>query len=290
MTPFAEGIVNELRPLPTHRLTAIVEMARLEAAARQHVIERYAGWPLLPQPEFAHLRDVGPWLFAASSESCLQGQYDFHCDLTECTSDAICGWLISALPPPDLAEHLSQATVAQGPDGAAYLLRFHTELAFPVLHARRDLPGIADWLAPIRSWWVVSPHPERKAWRHFAGYDKPSLRGVSTIELDASCWKALAGDPLSYRLAGQLLEPLTRSGMHENCHGTRLGLVRELLAQAHHLGLSRQSDKIDYVTLMALQGKSLQGSPIWNEALQEARDQGRPLAQALQLRMRKKGA
>lgn len=52
--------------------------------------------------------------------------------------------------------------------------------------------------------------------------------------------------------------------------------------------MSQQSDRIDYVTLMALQGKALEGSSAWNDALQEAKALREPLAQALQVRMRRK--
>ncbi|WP_175138459.1 hypothetical protein [Achromobacter animicus] len=61
-----------------------------------------------------------------------------------------------------------------------------------------------------------------------------------------------------------------------------------MLAQADRIGLSRQSDRIDYVTMMALQGNALEGSPAWNDALHEAKALREPLAQALQVRMRRK--
>ena len=286
MTPFSESVVNELRRLPDHQLTTIIEMSRLTAEAKNRLIDRYAGFPLLRRREFENLRECGPWLFAPSAQHCLQTQYDFLCDAAEIAGDAICAWITSAMPAPDLAEHLGQATTVRGPDGATYLLRFHTELAFPVLQARRDLPGISEWLAPIQSWWTVSPQRERRAWRHFSGHGMTPSRCSPAIELDQPCWEALAGDPLAYRLAAQLREPLERQGMRENCHGARLGLVRDLLVQADLAGLSRQSDRIDYVTLMALQGKALAGTSVWNDALQDAKDLREPLAQALQLRMR----
>lgn len=289
MTPFSESVVNELRGLPDHRLTAIVEMSRLEAAAKTQLMDRCSGSPLLRRRELENLRDIGPWLFATHAQhNTLQAQYDFLCEAAEIAGDSICAWLTSAMPAPDLAEHLGQATTARGPDGATYLLRFHTELAFPVLHARRDLPGIADWLAPVRSWWIVYPHKERKAWKHFSGHNLADPLRAWAIQLDESCWEALAGDPLTYRLAEQLREPLERQGVHENCHGSRLGRVRDLLAQADRVGLSRQGDRIDYVTLMALQGKALEGTTVWSKALQEAKDLRAPLAQALQMHMRKK--
>lgn len=288
MNPFSESVVNELRQLPDHGLTAIIEMARMKADVRRHLMERFSGWPLLQQRALENLREIGPWLFTPSAQNNLQGQYDFLCDVAGIAGDAVCVWLTSAMSPPQLAEHLGHATTAKGPDGATYLLRFHTELAFPVLHARQDLPGISDWLAPVRSWWLVFPHRERKAWKHFTGHGSTKPYRTPVIQLDESCWEALAGDPLTYRLADQLRAPLEKKGDRENCHGTRLGLVHDLLAEADRIGLSRQSDRIDYVTLMALQGKALEGSPAWNDALHEAKALREPLAQALQVRMRRK--
>ncbi|SEK09759.1 DUF4123 domain-containing protein [Achromobacter sp. NFACC18-2] len=286
ITAFAQELIDALRKSSSHRLTAIVEMARMPAPARQPFLDRHApnAWPLLNQQRFSNLRDVGPWLVAAAPGSDLQGQYDFHRALTDATSDALCGWLISALPPSALAGHLAQATTAQAPDGHSYMLRFHTELAFPILHARRDLPGIGQLLAPIQSWWVIEPHPERKAWRHYAGYDQPQLAGVPLIQLDQACWDALAGDPLSYSLAEQLREPLAASGFAENCHGTRLGLVGKLLREARAEGLRRPGDLADYVTLLALHGPTLRGMDAWQAALTEACNDGLPLAQALKSR------
>lgn len=288
MTPFAQGLMKQLREAPSHRLMAIVELARLQAPERQQLVDRYSesARPLLSQDCFSNLRDVGPWLFSPGQQADLQSQYDFHCALTEIAGDALCGWLISALELTRLAAHLGQATTARGPDGATYMLRFHTEQVFPVLHARHDLPGIAHLLAPIRSWWVIEPHPEHKAWRHYAGYDQPQYCGVPLIQLDQACWDALAGDPLSYRLAEQLREPLAAAGMSENCHGTRLGRVRKLLAEAQENGLNRPGDQGDYVTLLTLHGQELQATPAWQEALAEARDDGRPLALALKARIR----
>lgn len=286
MTPFAKGLVEQLRQAPNHRLSAIVELAQLPANERQRLVDRYSetAHPILYQECFSNLRDIGPWLFSPGQQADLQSQYDFHCALTEMAGDALCGWLVSALEPSRLADHLGQATSARGPDGGTYMLRFHTEQAFPVLHARYDLPGIAHLLAPIRSWWVLEPHPEHRAWRHYAGYDQPNYCGVPLIQLDQACWDALAGDPLSYYLADQLQEPLA-AGLSENCYGTRLGKVRELLAEARDNGLQQPGDQSDYVTLLTLHGRELRATPAWQEALAEARDHGRPFAQALKARI-----
>ncbi|MEN4922572.1 DUF4123 domain-containing protein [Achromobacter spanius] len=286
ITPFAQELIEPLRKSPSHRLTAIVEMARLPPSERAPLPQRHAhtAWPLLNQQRFSNLREMGPWLFSAGPDADLQSQYDFHRALTEQAGDALCGWLISALPPSELAGHLGQATTALGPDGHTYMLRFHTELAFPVLHARRDLPGIGHLLAPIQSWWITEPHPERRAWRHYAGFDQARQSGVPLIQLDQACWEALAGDPLSYFLAEQLRAPLAAAGMKENCHGTRLGLVGKLLREARAGGLKRRGDLADYVTLLALHGQELRGAPAWQEALEEARNDGQSLAHALKTR------
>ncbi|NWL76211.1 DUF4123 domain-containing protein [Pseudomonas taiwanensis] len=286
MTPFAKGLVEQLRQAPNHRLSAIVEMARVPEVERQRLTDRYSeSAPILYQECFSNLRDVGPWLFSPGQHADLQGQHDFHCALTEMAGDALCGWLVSTLAFSKLAHHLGQGTTARGPDGGTYMLRFHTEQAFPVLHARHDLPGIAHLLAPIHSWWVMEPHPEHRAWRHYSGYDQPQCWGVPLIQLDQACWDALAGDPLSYHLADQLQEPLA-AALSENCYGTRLGQVRKLLAEAQENGLNRPGDRGDYVTLLTLHGQELQATPAWQEALAEARDDGRPLALALKARIR----
>ncbi|PJI54631.1 hypothetical protein CTI14_13130 [Methylobacterium radiotolerans] len=83
-----------------------------------------------------NLREIGPWLFAPSAQNALQGQYDFLCNATDIAGDAICGWLSSAMSPPQLAEHLGHGHDSEGPGWRYLLLRFHTEQAFPVLHAR----------------------------------------------------------------------------------------------------------------------------------------------------------
>ncbi|MDG3714455.1 DUF4123 domain-containing protein [Pseudomonas aeruginosa] len=287
MSHLAKALVEQLRQAPNHRLTAIVEMARLKAPERQRLVDRYVGTaqPLLQLDHFSNLRHIGPWLFFPGQQADLESQYDFHCELTDIAGDALCSWIVSALEPSKLAGHLAQATTARGPDGGTYLLRFHTEQAFPVLHARHDLPGVATLLAPIRSWWVMEPHPNHKAWRHYAGYDQPQVDAVPLIQLDQECWDALAGDPLSYHLADQLEEPLA-SGLSENCHGTRLGKVRQLLAEARASGLDQSGDQSDYVTLLIRHGEELRGTAAWQEALAEVRGGGRSLAVALKARIR----
>ncbi|EHK62837.1 DUF4123 domain-containing protein [Achromobacter arsenitoxydans] len=286
MTPFAQGLIAQLRESSSYRLMAIVEMARLPEEERQKLRDQFpdSTHPLLSQDCFANIRDIGPWLFSSGPNADLQSQYDFHCRLTELAGDALCGWLVSAMAFATLAGHLSQAAIAQAPDGSAYMLRFHTEKALSILHARRDLPGIAQLLGPIRAWWVVEPHPAQKAWRQFLGDGRPQDYGAPQIRLDQACWDALTGDPLSYQLAEQLREPLAARVGPEDCHGTRLGRVSTLLAEARGHGLNDPADLSDYVTLIAQHGDRLRGASAWLAALDDARDGSKPLAVALKAR------
>jgi len=131
-------------------------MARLSSAARDGIIKSYAErcWPLLQQQQFSNVRHLGPYLFGPYPGSALLAQREFQCAIEGRAGNALYGWIISALPPAQLAEHLSHANVATGADGHAYLLRYHTSAALLALDARRDLPGVVDLLSPIRSWWV----------------------------------------------------------------------------------------------------------------------------------------
>lgn len=282
-TLLADGLVKQLRESASYRLSAIVEMARLSEADRQSLQTRHArsAWPLLGQPQYANIREVGPWLFSAGADADLQAQYDFHHALTKSGAEGLCGWLISAMPSADLAVHLGHAATARGPDGHLYLLRFHTEFAFPVLYARQDLPGVRQWLAPIRAWWLVQPHPERSAWRHYAGPDLPAGADVPDMVLDQACWDALAGDPFTCGIADRLRDAMIAAGQKPPCHGVQLAKVAGLLAEARARGLTRLQDLSDYVVLVGLSGRLLRGAPDWEQAVAQAGTAGKPLAAAL---------
>lgn len=285
-TTFARGLVEQLRPLPDHRLTAIVEMARLSPPERQQVFDTFgnAGYPILHQQDFANLRDIGPWLFCSGEHTSLQRQFDFHHDLSKAAGDAPTSWLISALEPSRLAFHLGEAAIARGPDGRTHLLRFYSEKAFPVLHSRQDLPGIVHLLAPIHSWWLREPESDlddgEKGWRRYAGKDRADYCGVPPIHLDQLCWDDLTGDALSYRLV-DLIDKLQVTPATGGYHGKRLAQVRKLLAEARRMGFRQQADQSDYALLMALHDRALRGGLPLQAALKDALEGKQPLAQAL---------
>lgn len=98
--------------------------------------------------------------------------------------------------------------------------------------------------------------------------------------MDESTWAALAGDPLAYALADQLKSAFAAQQPDVDCYGTRLGVVQRHLAQARQQGLTRAGDLGDYVTLMVQQGHNRTDDPRWQAAIDEAKDGGKPLAQA----------
>jgi hypothetical protein len=293
--PLVEAAVAALRESPSYRLSAIIEMARLSPATRDKLMEHYADqfWPLLQQEQFANLRDIGPWLFGARPGSGVSAQYEFLWGIRESAGTAVCGWIISAMAPVQLVQHLSHANVVTGPDGHPYLLRYHTSLALQVLSVRQELPGIVDLLAPIKYWWIPLAHPKNQRaylqsqrWYQIAGYDRPEATQRPTLTLDEACWEALAGDPLSHRIAELLKHEKPTPDFPESCHGTRLGLIQYYLDAAREQGLSREDDLITYVLMMAHNGEQMNLTPAWQQALAAARDQRTSLSDAVQTYLR----
>ncbi|MDH0650325.1 DUF4123 domain-containing protein [Pseudomonas sp. GD03867] len=279
--PFIDALVGELRASARYRLSAIVEMAHLSSAARDKFAQYYAQrcWPLLQQPAFASLQAAGPWLVGARPGSDVRAQYDFMGALEYNAPNAVCGWIISPLPPEQLARHLSQANIVTGADGHSYLLRYHTTASLQLLDSRRDLPGVSQWLSPIHRWWVPMANPDKKLWLQISGDGQPTSPQVPPITLDEAFWTALAGDPLSHRLA-QMLDGHPPLAGH--CHGTRLGLVQHYLEQARSQGLSREEDLVTFVLLMSSNAEQLRQTPAWHDALAATRAQQTTLSDNLQ--------
>lgn len=281
-TNFTDLLMADLRASPTCTVVGIVEMSRLEAAQREELMAAHDGsaWPLLSQPVFENLRQIGPWLFGPGNHMSLEGQHAFHRALAKQAGDAVCGWITSELPAVELVFHLSGANIASAPDGACYLLRYHTDAAVPVLHARRQQPRLRELFAPVTKWWYPLPHVSRKAWASVEGDRARHAVAIAPITLDESTWNALAGDPLAYALADQLKATLAARQPETDCYGTRLGIVRRHLAQARQQGLTRPGDLGDYVTLMVQQDHTLTTDPRWQGAVDEAKSGGRSLAQS----------
>lgn len=286
---FTQSIVTDLRRSSAYRLSAIIEMANLTPAGRDMILQHFSThrWPLLQQPRFANLQAAGPWLFAARPDGDVSAQHDFQWAINQCAENAVCGWIISALAPEQLAKHLSQAAVASGPDGHSYLLRFYTPTVLKVLNSRRDLPGVRQWFAPIDRWWFPEPtrNPKERLWRPVQGADHPEPLPVPPLHLDHSSWAALAGDPLSYRLAALLSKEKTTPIFDRACPGTRIGLIDLYLCQAREQGLMQDEDLITYVLMLARNGDSLAETSAWQQALSATREQQTALVDNLQVHL-----
>jgi hypothetical protein len=287
-SPFVDAYTQILRQSDHYRLSAIVEMACLTSAQREKLTSFYKGrcWPLLYQAQFHNLQAVGPWLFGARPGSAVAGQYDFQWQLEQGAPGAVSGWIISALPPEKLAQHLGQANVVFGVDGHSYMLRYHTAAALQVLSARRELPGVSEWLAPIHHWWAALAHPKLKLWQPITGANKPQITHVPPITLDEACWTALAGDPFSHQLAEVLKDEQSCPALATHCHGTRLGLIQHYLNQARENGLSHPSDLTTYVLMTARYGEQLGKTPAWQDALAATREQPSTLTDNVQVYLR----
>ncbi|MCO7518023.1 DUF4123 domain-containing protein [Pseudomonas guariconensis] len=286
--PFINALVKVLEESDRYRLSAIVEMANLLPSTREKLTQYYSerSWPLLQQAQFSNLRTIGPWLIGARPGAGVSAQYDFQWQLAQSAVDAVCGWIVSALPPAQLAQHLSQANIVTGTHGQLYLLRYHTAASLQVLDARRDLPGVSEWLAPIHRWWAPVANPHKKLWLQISGDNRPQATHVPPITLDEKCWRALAGDPLCYQLAELLKHEQSGPTLATNCHGTRLGLIQHYLTQACQQGLSREDDLITYVLIMSRNGELLSKMPAWQEALAATRDQQSSLIDNMQAYLR----
>ncbi|PYB79770.1 DUF4123 domain-containing protein [Pseudomonas soli] len=280
---FYDQLLMPLYQSDRYRLSAILELSRLDDEQLKKLAQRKeALHSLMPQQALGNLGQIGTVLCASNASSSLQGQSDFFWQFAGLFNDAVCGWVVSALPAERLAAHLAQASTLLAPDGHRYLLRFHTEQCLHVLHSRQDLPDIVEWLAPVHTWWAPCPDASRRLWYDFAGGDRLEVSALSGLRLDQRCWEALAEDPLAYRLADQLKHALRASGEPEQCHVVRLGIAQKLLAFAREAGFARQEDLITYVTFVALKGEHLMGDPAWQIAMNDALDKQRSLAESVQ--------
>ncbi|MNE36027.1 hypothetical protein D3C80_1298200 [compost metagenome] len=265
-------------------------MANLSPQVREKLTRHYSErcWPLLQQAQFSNLRAAGPWLFGSRPGSDVSAQYDFQWQLEQGAAGAVCGWIVSALPPAQLARHLSQANIVIGADGHSYLLRYHTAAALQVLDTHRELPGVGEWLAPIHHWWAPVAHPSKRLWLQIAGGDQPQATQVPPITLTEDCWTALAGDPLSYQLAELLKDEQSCPALSTNCHGSRVDLIQHYLDQAREQGLDREEDLVTYVLMMVRDGEQLSQSPAWQDAITATREQHTSLLENVQRCLRTK--
>lgn len=274
MTTLLRKLITDLVvPGAPRHLIAVSDIAGLDETLRSAVSEQFSGrsHPLLRQEQWLALRPYSPLLLAARSA-----------EIADCGSlveefqgrlhNALHGWIISTLPPAELASHLSHATLAQGPDGGTYLLRHYDPFVLPVLHQTADPAWWKAFIAPVVSWWIPRADSERRLWGRLPGNGVHARKPPPppTLIMDAHLWNALSADPFPHRLLREA-EEHEPSLFDTDCRNVRLARVMAHLDAARSLGLSSSESLHDYV-FMALSrpAQQLHNDRHWQHAVQAA--------------------
>jgi hypothetical protein len=230
----------------------LVEMSQLPSSAQVALTANISVdvHPLLIQPEFANLRAIGPALVAVQGEGA-----DALSRLTSWAKrlrPGLCAWLTSRLSPADLAAQLSQANLVHGPDGEAYLLRWHAPHVVADLFSRQGA-WTETFIGPLISWWVPDPDAREEHWRRYRGLAWHAPRALPVLKADPEHWAVLAGDAHEAHAVLEVLQRLAPTGFGDLCPGQRLGVVQLHLDRATRLALRRPEDRLDYVWAALIQ-------------------------------------
>jgi len=254
----------------------IVEAGLLNDPARLQLLQStIPKQPLMQQPEFAALREHGPWLLDCSSlrfadVQALEGLSD---------SQALMGWVSTQCPLNILAEHLSDALLAADEGGHVYLLRSYTPAVLPQLHGRNEAPWHRWLFGPLREWWLLSPE---HGWQSLQGEGLASPGDYQPIALDEQLWQLLELDPLTYSLTAEL-EKSAEEVFTTTCHGERLNQVQQALDAARSEGLQQAEDLSLFATLHLFDSQFPANWPNWPQVRQQVTEQRLPLGQALRM-------
>ena len=272
MRALEDQLLEEMRAIgPTARLLAVSDMAELDDELRSVVHERFAGnsYPLLQDPAWNALRPYSPLLLATDPAD-RQGHLSLAGAFSSRLRNALHGWIVSTVSPERLAEHLAHATLAHGPDGATYLLRYYDPWVLPVLYQRAPPNWWREFMAPVASWWVPRADTQVQRWGRIPGLAAAHANPPSPLVIDEALWQALTGDPLPHRLL-QAVEAGTPELLDNPCRGIRLARIAALLANAREAGLSEHDDLHDYIFLALAQSpERLKADRCWQQAVRVA--------------------
>ncbi len=272
MRTLEDELLEQVRALgPTAHLVAVSDMAELDDELRSAVRTRFAGntYPLLQDPAWHALRPYSPLLLAADTAD-YRGHHSLGGAFDSGLRNALHGWIVSTVSPERLVEHLAQATIAYGPDGENYLLRYYDPWVLPVLYRQAPRNWWREFMAPIASWWVPRADTQVQRWGRIPGLAATHANPLSPLMIDEMLWQALTGDPLPHRLL-QAVEARTPELLDNPCRGIRLARIEALLVHAREAGLSRHDDFYDYVFLALAQGpERREGDRCWQLAVRAA--------------------
>ena len=272
MSTLEDQILDQLDALgPTAHLLAVCDIARLDEQLRDAVHERFAGntLPLLQEPAWHALHPHSPLLLKARSADS-KGHTVLAGAFTGRLRNALHGWIISTVAPERLVEHLAQAMVARGPDGAACLLRYYDPWVLAVLYQQAPPHWWREFITPIASWWIPKADTKIQLWARIPGPGAAHAKPLSPLMIDQPLWQSLTGDPLPHRLL-RTVEAQAPDLLDNPCRGVRLARVEALVNSAREAGLSTHDDLHDYVFLSLTKGAaSLAADRNWLFALRTA--------------------
>ncbi|WP_445178468.1 DUF4123 domain-containing protein [Pseudomonas sp. McL0111] len=254
----------------TQSLFAIVETGLLSEPARQQFLQSDPSRrPLMLQPEFAELRNYGPWLVDVSHmtlEAFLAHEY-----FTGCT--AMTSWIRTDCPAEKLAAHLSDALLAKNEAGEVLMIRSYAPEVLPMLYARADLSWHAWLFGPLEEWWIPSADAK---WQCFKGLNLAQPGKYQPIFLDAKLWTAMEIDPLPYSLTTEL-EKEAPEVFTSTCHGDRLNQVKVALEAGRDQGLTESEDVSLFASLLLMDREFPANWPMWEKAKERTVGEKLPL-------------
>ncbi len=252
-----------------HTVAIVVELGLLSPELRLALFTEHSVFPLLQQPEVAHLSAEGPALIELSGQP-----FAKYTQLDErLAKGARQGWLSSQLDIRELQNHLGDALVCRNIDGETLLIRSYAHNVLPTLNARQEQPWHTWLFGPIVYWWL----PTSQGWQRVEGLARSDLPPYHPIELDQPLVDALGVDPHAQALVAEL-QGNAPEVFNSECHGERLNQASQALAQARKAGLSRPSDQYFYALYSLLGGKAIDQNPHWPAMLQRIERDGHALA------------
>lgn len=256
-----------------HTLVMVVELGLISPELRLRLFAEHSLWPLLQQPQVAHLTTQGPALIELSDQPFAKRIEQQE----QLPRSAQHGWLSSRLNMIDLQKHLGDALACRNIDGEILLIRSYAHNVLPALYARPEQAWHSWLFGPIVHWWL----PTTQGWQRIDGLAQADVPAYHSIELDQRLVDELGTDPHAQALVAELQNNAPQVFTSE-CHGERLSQAGHALSQAQEAGLTQQQDQYFYALYSLLSGAPLSQSPDWPGMLQRVEHEGLELAQVQQ--------
>jgi hypothetical protein len=257
----------------TRTLVALIELGKLDDALRQRFLDGHSPRsrvvPLIQKKDYAEIAPYGPALhFHQDGATALLDEIGIY------DSDTVSAWIVSVLPPDELARHLGHFLFAwpKKNHNLEYIVRYYMPATLPTLHKLAAKHWIRGLFEPVFNWWYPVISTTSAYWTYIEGEGKapnPILVDATRhLPLTEEIWEALESDPLPYKITNILQEQNPKL-FKADCYGVRVAQVEELLAQAREQGLRDESDCLTYIWFIMAQPGIAQ-YPRWNDAVARA--------------------